>query len=394
MSEEILVSSTKFIANIVIILLMGIGIALYAKKSKIPEIVFLLLVGLGLGAIKISGNSFFNLPPIFIASVSIIAVTFIAFEYSLKIKAREFDTLTHRVLKSTLIYYVLNMVFLTIAVRLLLNFEFWNALIFSSLIAGIDSDIVYKGSKKIRSMIKEIIKLESILITPISLIVPIIIIELASKNLVVGQLFVSISPIIKTLFFSFAVGIFIGLLSARVLANKLFSNIKLYGLLIIALITYILAQLVGGNGIIAVIIYGLFFANVNISKKNFSCEFSLALRSSLEMLVFLLIGIIVVLPISLVFILKSIALFIIYIGLRYIAIELIYAKHGIKFRDRLYITLNCQKGIAVAAFALFISSFYGLTDLLPLTLLFMIYSLGLFIYVQNRAKQQILLFNN
>src|SRR3989338_2633370 len=99
--------------------------------------------------------------------------------------------------------------------------------------------------------------------------------------------------------------------------------------------------------------------------------------NSLEILVFTLVGIIVVIPITPSFILTSLALFGLYILIRALSVWATFSKDHFTFREKLFISLNVQKGIAVAVVALTLSTMNipGIQPVLNLSLAFFIYSL-------------------
>ena len=89
-------------------------------------------------------------------------------------------------------------------------------------------------------------------------------------------------------------------------------------------------------------------------------------------------------PILRYFFLTSGLLFLIYVGIRFISVEISFRKADYNFKEKLFITLNSPKGIAVAVVVatLFIYSvpgaatfIPGIKTLLDLSLIFMIYSI-------------------
>ena len=124
-----------------------------------------------------------------------------------------------------------------------------------------------------------------------------------------------------------------------------------------ALLTYILAESLGGNGVLAVTVLGIFFGNVAVKKKVALQEFSSMLSSTLEILVFILIGFLIPTNLDLVFIVKSIILFGIMILIRFIVLELVYLHDHINLKERIFMAMNCTKGIAVAVVAFIISNY-------------------------------------
>jgi len=146
-----------------------------------------------------------------------------------------------------------------------------------------------------------------------------------------------------------------------------------------ALLTYTLAENLQGNGVLAVTTMGLLFGNVYVKQKFQLQEFSSVFSNALEILVFVLIGLIVAIPFSPVFFIKSILLFSIYLGIRFLAILFSLRGMNFNFKEKIFMSLNTQKGIAVAVvvFSLANLNVIGMEIILNLTLTFMLYSISL-----------------
>jgi len=148
-------------------------------------------------------------------------------------------------------------------------------------------------------------------------------------------------------------------------------------LVTMALLTYVLAEKFGGNGVLAVTIMGLFYGNVYIKEKAKLFEFSEVFTNAFEVMVFILIGLIVHLPLNAAFFYKSILLFVIYLVIRYVSIEVSFEKNKLNRKEKFFMVLNVQKGIAVAVVVIFLSTISELTTVLHLALAFMLYSIVL-----------------
>ena len=105
-------------------------------------------------------------------------------------------------------------------------------------------------------------------------------------------------------------------------------------------------------------------------------EFSSLFANSLEILVFILIGFIIILPLNPDFLIRSLILFTIYLIIRYFAIQLSF-KEEYTIKEKIFMALNAQKGIAVAvvAFTLTILDIGEISLILNIILAFMLYSI-------------------
>ncbi|MCK5847743.1 MAG: cation:proton antiporter, partial [Caldisericia bacterium] len=172
-------------------------------------------------------------------------------------------------------------------------------------------------------------------------------------------------------------GVFIGILVFKIMKRNYSDQLSPIALITAALLTYIIAENLNGSGVIAVVSLGLFFGNIAIKQKHILNEFSYMFSSSLEILVFILIGFSIKLPLTLTFFIQSIILFGIYLLIRYLAVNLTFHNTYTK-KEKVFMTLNISKGIAVAVvvFSLMTMQIPVISSILPLVLIFMIYSIA------------------
>ena len=371
-----------YLSYIASILLIGILASLLAKKIKVPNILFLLLLGIILGNVKYNGNALISFPDVFIIATSIIALVMIVFDSSSQFKIKEFDTIALRVSKLSFLFLILVSMFLSFATMKLFDVSIWNALIFATLMSGTDPDAVLSMFAKTKVKVLEILEVESIINTPFTVILPFIVLEVSNKLGDIGVskldiIIAEIQPIIVLVFVGVGTGVVMGLIGSKIMKHHYIQNISQLAVITFALLTYILSEHLGGNGVLAVAILGLFFGNFYIKEKMKLMQFSDVLASLLEIIVFILIGMIINFPLTLDFAYKSLLLFLIYVIIRFLAVTLSFKAQQITFKERIFMTINVQKGTSVAVVALFLSAITGLTTILHLTLAFILYSIVL-----------------
>ena len=108
----------------------------------------------------------------------------------------------------------------------------------------------------------------------------------------------------------------------------------------------------------------------------------------LEILVFVLIGSVIKIPFTSKFLIPSSILFLIYLVLRFISVNISFAKEDYTLKEKLFMTLNIPKGIAVAVvvFTLATKAVIGMNLILNLIFLFMIYSIILSTIITHFSK--------
>jgi len=234
------------------------------------------------------------------------------------------------------------------------------------------------------------LEVEGILNTPLVVLVPFIILDVISQISSQGDISYEIylSSILTQILVGIGSGILVGLIFFK--AMKRFYSDKISALAIIcaALLSYILAENLNGNGVLAAAVLGFMFGNIYVSHKDVLQSFSGMLSNSLEILVFILLGYIITPVFESEFILNSLLIFATLILTRYIAIYVGLAASEYSYKEKLFMTLNMPKGIAVAVlvFSLVFHNDPNLTIVANLVVFIMIYSLILSTVVNKFSK--------
>lgn len=370
-----------FLTYLSIVLLTGIICTIISQKIKIPNVLLLMLAGILIGNIYYKGQLLIQFPDVFLTSVSVLALVLIVFDASSQFNIREFTSLSVHALKLTGVFLLLNAIFLTLATMLLFPMSsILIALLFATLMSGTAPDSVSVMLRERKNEIFELLKVEALINTPLVVLLPFIILDFM-KNVQVEYIFSKfleqVGPLIQQFVTGIGTGIVVGLIVFRIMKNKYSVTLSPLSIITSALLTYIVAENLGGNGVLAVTTMGLFFGNIYVSHKVQLSEVSSFFANSLEILVFILIGLIIKIPLNPTFILKSLLLFAIYLIIRYFAITISLRGLKYNFKEKLFMAFNVQKGIAVAvvAFTLTTLDVFGVKTILHLILLFMLYSI-------------------
>ncbi|OGM03187.1 hypothetical protein A3K72_01350, partial [Candidatus Woesearchaeota archaeon RBG_13_36_6] len=377
------------------ILLIGIICSTIADKFKISNILLLIITGVIINNIKIQGNKIIEFSPVFLTSLATLALVMIVFDGTSRFKWREIDTFSVKVLKLVLVFIVFNAIFLTIATHIFFRLESTNivyeialALIFAFINCETDPGSVLVMLKNGREKISKILQIESVLNTPFIVLLPFIIIDLMESvrmEAIIPKLAEQFLPFIQQFVTGVGSGVLIGIIFFKFMKKRYSEQLSPLAIVTAALITYTLAENLGGNGVLAVTVLGLFFGNVIVAQKEQLKEFSNVFTNALEILVFVFIGIVIEIPRSPGFLFGSIFLFLIYLVIRFAAIQVTF-KGEYNFKEKLFMTLNVSKGITVASIAFAITILYadensilynlkGVMPMLNLTLIFMLYSI-------------------
>ena len=370
-----------FLTYLAVILLIGILVSILSKKLKLPNTLMLILVGIALGSITYKDAPLIWFPELFLSAISTLALVMIIFDSSSKFKLRSLDILSLNIFSLSLTFLILNMIFLSAFLILIFDEgSIFLALIFSALISGTDPGAVLAMLRGVKSRVIELLKLEALLNTPLIVLLPFIILDLEKSlkgRLVISQFIDQIGPFLQQFVVGIGAGVLVALIMFKFMKKGYSKVLSPLAMITAALLAYTIAENLKGNGVLAVTAMGLLFGNIYLKQKIQLEEFSLVFSNSLEILVFILIGLVIKIPISIDFFIKSLGLFLIYLIIRFFAVAISLRKLKFNLKERIFMTLNAQKGIAVVvvAFSLANLGIGGIKVILNLTLAFILYSI-------------------
>lgn len=171
-------------------------------------------------------------------------------------------------------------------------------------------------------------------------------------------------------------GIFVGLILFKIVQRAYAEVYSPLAVIVAALLAYVLAENLGGSGVLSVTALGLFFGNVYVKEKSTLLTIEGVLTKALFIFVFILIGLIIKIPYTQEFFMMSGLLFLAYLIVRFFAVILVTHSEHYHLKEQLFMTLNVPKGIATAAvvFILAVLKIEGMQTVLDLTFTFLLYS--------------------
>jgi len=352
-------TTLTFLSNITIVLFIGLLMGLIARKLKVPAMLLLIIAGAVLKNMEIQGSPIIQFSNEFLITTSILALVMIVFEGCSNFSLHDIDTYTESALKIVVLFLVFNMLFLSIGVYYIFNIKSMIlSLLFAAVMSGTDPGSVLSLFQTKSNKITEILKFESVINTPIVVLIPFILLDLLELNTnILGNFIEYFIPFMQQIITGLGTGVFFGIIVFRFMRKFYSDKLSPLTLITSSLLTYILAENLGGNGVLAVTVFGIFFGNVRVKKKLELKGFSNMLSRVLEILVFILIGFLLPIDIEPSFLVKSILIFVFMIILRFISIELVYLHGGLNLKQRIFMSLNCSKGIAVAVVAFILSNY-------------------------------------
>lgn len=361
-----------------LLLLTGIISTLIAQKLRLPEVLLLIIIGLIIGNLKFNIQEL--IPYNILAVLILFALIMIVFESSSKFKIREIQKLYPHALKLTVIFIFSNLILLTIFTQLLFADQILEmksiflSMFFSALMCGTDPSVMLSVLKESKNKLIEILKIESIINTPTTVLIPILILNFYFGKVEAASFVIKFLQQIIT---GVGAGLVIGYIVIKIL-NKLKIEFGSALLIIgIAVGTYTLTEQIGGSGILAITAFGLIYGHSKVKEKVAMQKFGDIFTEFLTILVFILLGMVIKIPLTPSFILKTLLLFGIYLLIRHLAINITFKKSKLTDKEKLFMSLNVPKGITVAVVVFILISYKNpsLEIIQSLALTFILYSI-------------------
>ncbi|MFO8016528.1 MAG: cation:proton antiporter [Candidatus Woesearchaeota archaeon] len=362
-----------------VILLLGLVCTAVAKRLKLPSVLLLILAGIALNRLEYQGHQLINLPEVFLTSIGILSLVMVVFDSASNFKIKEFDKASLPAVKLTITFLLFCITLLSFSAHYLYGASWGLSVLFAALMAGTAADVVLFIMPETSNKLLQMLEVESIINTPIIVLIPFIMLDFIQSvqpELLMTRFIEQIAPFLQQIVTGIGAGVLIGLIILKAMKRWYSEKLSPLALTIAALLTYVLAENLGGNGVLAVTTMGLLFGSVYIKQKSKIMGFSSIFSNSLEILLFILVGFIVTIPLTPRFFIFSIGFFIIHLCARYFAVLASFRKKY-SLREKLFITLNSPKGIAVAVvvFILATKNIVGMEEITDLVLAAMLYSI-------------------
>ena len=374
MSEIIPLEQLIYIA---MLLLLGTLCSALAYALKVSDVFFLILVGMVLDAFNLVSFS-----QEFIITISTLALIFVLFKSTSKIRFREILRYSKESSKMAFLFLIFCGVFMSFFAYASLELDsILVALLFAILVYGIDPTVTLDVLGNVKKRVVEILKIEAIINTPITVVAALTLLGILSTVNTLGVATLGSVTVggvmllfLKQFGIGIAVGVLVGATIVTIMKKTYFGDLSHLVIITAAIIAYVGSEFVGGSGVLAVASFGLLFGNFHIEHKLGLENFASIFSNTLNILVFILIG--TVISIAPEYILKGTFLFIVYLCIRFLTT--LFAVDRMHFKERVFMTLNVPKGVDVAILSLIIMSEHlgirGINDVVAVVLLFILYS--------------------
>jgi cell volume regulation protein A len=339
-----MIYSLPVLYPIAAVLVVGVVVSFLANRLKAPVQLFLLLIAIALSSIGLRFSRQFTV------AVTVLALVMVVFDAFSRARLHFNDSYAQKAWQLT--GFFVGLVILVFSIVMLatgLTGEPLFALIAASLLAGISLPLARTRSARMKQLLETEASFNEALVLFLAL------------ALLQFMLFTQTTTVLTTKAFHFAMfalelvvgigaGLLLGLIVFRIF-SRLSKQISPGPLLAVCLGAYVLAELLNGAGIFAVIALSLLFGMLTVKGKRELYEFSPTFSSLVEIFVFMLLGIIVAVPLTTDFLIASVLLFFSYLALRYILVNAVF-KEDFKEGQLWLLTLAPSKGLFVAVLCL------------------------------------------
>jgi len=272
------------------------------RKKKLPDAFFLLLLGLVLGPTIFSNPAVLEFVKVTIVDVGamgiipdflrILALIMIIFTGMFNLKLSVFKRLSYVSIRTAFVGVFFNTILLGTVVVALFGMNPVYAFLLAATISGTGASVVMvlEETMSRKGNPLNILKIESVLNSPISVLIPLLFLDLIA---------VAPGSVIEPMKYAGAfwqmivaglgTGIIIGFGISRIIRKVLkeYSPLLFFS---IALITYALAEAVGGSGVLAVAVCGLIAGNMFLPGREEISEFGDNVSEMLRISIFVLLG--------------------------------------------------------------------------------------------------------
>ncbi len=343
----------------------GVIVANILKKRKIPDTFFLLILGLLLGPTVFMNPALTKYVSITLVDVSAMgaipdflrvwALIMIVFTGTFNLNWKVFRRLSDVSINLAFVGMVFNTIIFGVAAHLIFGINIIYTLLLGAILGGTGTGVLYAFEHTLSKSKKAltIIKVESIFNSPLTVLLPILFLDLINTE--PGAL---IEPLkyMSQFWLMIVAGIGTGIVVGLAVSKLMRATLKEYTPLLlfsIALITYALAENIGGSGMLAVAVCGLITGNMIFPEKEEVKRFDDQLSEMLRISVFTLLGAQVMMVFDLNLFIKSFVFFLIIFFSRPIFLIPTLGKMKNRFTrsDILLMSFVAPRGLAAAAMA-------------------------------------------
>ncbi|MCJ7817178.1 MAG: cation:proton antiporter [Candidatus Aenigmarchaeota archaeon] len=349
-----------------ILLGLGVLIANFFKKRKVPDSIFLIFLGLLLGP-TVLGNpvvsQYIKISPIDISAMGAVpdflrtlALILIVFTGMFNVGLRVFKKTSGTSVNFAILGVLVNTALLGTAAHFIFGLDWVFALLLGGVVSGTADAIIFTFDAvldKDYRRIMTVLKTEAVFNSPICILLPLVFLDfVALQPGAILEPMAYFSKFVLMMIGGVGAGIILGLAFSK-FAKSMAEDYTVLLMLSIALITYAAAEFVGGSGILAVAVCGLIVGDMSFHEKEDVKRFDDHFSEMLRIAVFTFLGAQVSLAFGMADILPIIIFFIAVVLARPIFVNIILGKDRKNYtrQEKFVMSFVAPRGIDAAAMA-------------------------------------------
>lgn len=364
----------------------GVLVANLMKKVKIPDTVFLLLIGLICGPtiwknpavaqylqFTIVDVDAMSVVPEFLRTLALVLIVFTgAFNMSFS----ELKRVSSISIKLAFLVVILNTIVLGAIAKLIFGFGMVPALLIGATISGTDASVVFTFEKVLKKQadILTILKMESIINSPLAVLIPFLFLsflESAPSEVLVPTVYIS------QFWLMIAAGVGGGLVIGFAVTSILDRMLKEYTPLLLfalALLTYGLVEAVGGSGMLAAAVSGCIIGNTAFAHRKAAKKFHSEISDMLRISIYTLLGAQVFLDLNPLLILAEILFVVLVFAVRPILITFLAREVEADYESMTLLKWVAPRGISAAAMAPIVAIALGDQQIMNIVFMVILFS--------------------
>ena len=362
-----MLDETLFLLLFAVVILLGYLGHMFFDKTKIPHFLLLIFIGVVLNVFNLLDKNF--LIPI-VGLFSTLTLIMVTFYSGLNLNIYDIIYQSGRAFAQSFIYIITSVILIGLTAHYILRWGLLESMIFSSMTGGeVTAAVIIPlaFSLSVNDKVRAILTLE----TAISTILTIILFFMFLNQWLAGsaEFYSILSAIIGNFTIALFVGGILSIITIKILhrfRKREYTYVLTIGML---LLIYTIVKMLGGNGELAALIFGLMLSNYKLVSKALNIESSLNISLLIykldeiqneisflfETLFFVFLGMVFTINIDTIVENLFIALIftLILIVTRYFAVSL--ANKGSEvYGDRITITILCAQGIVPASLSIYL----------------------------------------
>ncbi|MEM4268322.1 MAG: cation:proton antiporter [Candidatus Woesearchaeota archaeon] len=325
------------LTSIILILLSGLVVMFLASYLRFPVPLMLILLGFLLGYLGIM------LPYEILNAFAIVSISLIMIDLAARLRWKEFDSSFQMPLKLSVLLFLVSIAVIGFFCIKLTGMDFELAVVFASLIPA--SIIIMSHNNRIEHFLLN----ESLFAAPIAILLP----------LILGGAFIKQgTPLdfLQEIVVSIGMGIVAGVLLIKIIKKAYHDKLSYLAVACFSVLSYVMAELLDGNGILAVGIVGLILGNMYVRGKPKIYVFSGDITKALHILIFVLFGILGFVFFDSDIFTAGVIIFFVFMLVRWFCIQVIIGKGRFSELEKAIIAFKYPVALPAAATSLVLFS--------------------------------------